>query len=84
MATYPVVNTKTGEQKEVSMSVHDWDKWKDENPDWSRDYSDPSTMPSVGEVGEWKDKLRKSKPGWNDILKKAKKAAPRNNTIQTL
>ena len=22
-------------------------------------YSDPSTMPGVGEVGEWKDKLRK-------------------------
>ena len=44
MATYPVVNTKTGEQKEVSMSVHDWDKWFD-NPDWSSDYSDPETMP---------------------------------------
>ena len=27
------------------MSVHDWDKWKEENPDWSRDYSDPETMP---------------------------------------
>ena len=26
MATYPVVNTKTGEQKEVIMSVHDWDQ----------------------------------------------------------
>ncbi len=57
MATYPVVNTKTGEQKEVVMS-----------------YSDPSTIPGVGEVGEWKDKLRKSKPGWNDILKKASKS----------
>ena len=29
MATYPVVNKKTGEQKEVVMSIHDWDKWKD-------------------------------------------------------
>ena len=28
-------------------------------------------MPGVGEVGEWKDKLRKTKPGWNDVLKKA-------------
>ena len=28
----------------------------------------------VGEVGEWKDKLRKSKPGWNDVLKKAQKS----------
>ncbi len=84
MATYPVKHKETGEQKEVSMSVTEWDQWKKENPDWDRDWSDPSTMPGVGEVGEWKDKLRKSKPGWNDILKKAKNAAPRNNTIQTL
>ena len=53
MATYPVVHKETGETKEVSMSVHDWDKWTEENPDWIRDYSDPSTMPGVGEVGEW-------------------------------
>jgi len=72
MATYPVKNTKTGEQKEVSMSVHSWDQWKEDNPDWQRDFSDPSTCPGVGEVGEWKDKLRKSKPGWNDVLEKVK------------
>ena len=28
MATYPVINKETGEQKEVAMSVHDWDQWK--------------------------------------------------------
>jgi len=74
MATYPVVHKETGEQKEVSMSVHDWDQWCADNPDWSRDYSDPSTMPGVGEVGEWKDKLRKKNPGWNDVLAKAAKS----------
>ena len=42
MATYPVINNKTGEQKEVVMSVMDCDKWKEDNPDWTRDYSDPS------------------------------------------
>ena len=71
MATYPVVNSKTGEQKEVAMSVHDWDQWKTDNPDWSRDFSDPSTCPGVGEVGEWKDKLVRSKPGWNEVLDRA-------------
>ena len=74
MATYPVVNSKTGEQKAVVMSVHDWSKWCDDNPDWKRDYSDPSTVPGVGEVGEWRDTLRKTKPGWNDVLRKAQKA----------
>jgi|TARA_A100001388_G_scaffold51176_1_gene34569 hypothetical protein len=73
MATYPVVNTKTGEQKDVVMSVHDWDQWKIDNPDWERYYT-PDNAPGVGEVGEWKDKLRKSKPGWNDVLRKAQKA----------
>jgi hypothetical protein len=75
MATYPVVNTKTGEQKEVVMSIMEWDKWKDDNPDWTRDYSDPSTVPGVGEVGEWKDKLANKHPGWNEILKKSEKSA---------
>ena len=73
MATYPVVNQKTGEQKEVVMSVHKWDSWCEDNPDWLRDYSDPSTMPGVGEVGETYDKLKKSHPGWNDVLHKVSK-----------
>ena len=74
MATYPVVNTKTGEQKEVVMSVHAWDQWTQDNPDWLRDYSDPSTMPGVGEVGEWRDKLVNKNPGWGEVLKKSEKA----------
>ena len=28
MATYPVINKETGEQKEVVMSVNDWDQWR--------------------------------------------------------
>ena len=75
MATYPVVNQKTGEQKEIMMSIHDWDQWCTDNPDWSRDYSDPSTMPALGvEVGEWRDKLVNKNPGWGDILKSAEKS----------
>ena len=74
MAVYPVVNTKTGEQKEVEMSIHDWDQWKNDNPDWIRDWSDPSTCPSPGEVGEWRDKLVARNPGSNDVLAKAAKA----------
>ena len=82
MATYPVINTKTGEQKDVVLSVHEWDQWKDNNPDWTRDWSDPSTCPASGEVGEWRDKLAKTHPGWKDIMKnKVIPKAPRNKTI---
>ena len=76
MATYPVINKETGEQKEVVMSVMDWDKWKEDNPDWTRDYSDPSTIPGLGieSVGDWHDKLNKRHPSWNEIVKKSEKA----------
>lgn len=74
MATYPVVNKETGEQKQVQMSILEWDNWRKENPDWTRDWSDPSTLPGFGEVGDFKDKLKKSHPGWNDVLHKVSKA----------
>ena len=75
MATYPVVNQKTGEQKEIMRSVHDWDQWCADNPDWSRDYSDPTSMPLMGvELGEWRDKVVNKNPGWGDILKSAEKS----------
>jgi len=71
---YPVINSKTGEQKEVEMSIHVWDQWKKDNPDWSRDWSDPSTCPSPGEVGDWQNKLISKHPSWNTVLEKASKA----------
>ena len=74
MATYPVINQQTGEQKEVVMSVHDWDQWKEDNPDWQR-YFTPENSPSLGiEVGEWRDKLVNKNPGWGEGLKKAEKS----------
>ena len=75
MATYPVIHKESGEKKEVAMSITEWDQWCKDNPDWQRDWSDPSTMPGVGEVGEWRDKLNNKHPGWNEILKKSEKSA---------
>ena len=74
MPTYPVINKETGEQKEVKMTLAEWDQWSKDIIDWDRDWSDHSTMPGVGEVGEIYDKLKKSHPGWNDVLHKASKA----------
>ena len=74
MPTYPVINKETGEQKEVKLSVHEWDQWKIDNPEWDRDWSDPSTAPNSGELGEIYDKLRVKHPGWNEVLRKASKA----------
>ena len=35
---YPVINRKTGEEKDVVMSVGEYEKWRAENPEWDRDW----------------------------------------------
>ena len=72
MPTYPVINKESGEKKELSMSMKAYDEWRKENPAWDRDWQ--AGVAGVGEVGEVYDKLKKSHPGWNDVLYKASKA----------
>ena len=72
MPTYPVINKDTGEKKELSMSMMKYDEWKKENPDWDKDWS--AGVAGVGEVGEWSDTLKRTHPGWNDVLHKASQA----------
>tara|TARA_B100000035_G_scaffold179917_1_gene153468 strand:+ start:86 stop:349 length:264 start_codon:yes stop_codon:yes gene_type:complete len=82
MPTYPVVNRVTGEQKDVRVPITEWDQWKVDNPDWDRDWSDPSTCPNSGEVGDWRDKMRKTHPGFHDIMRnKIAPKAPTNDSI---
>ena len=72
MPTYPVINLKTKEKKELSMSMKAYDEWKKENPDWDKDWS--KGCASAQEVGDWQNKLISKNPGWNDVLGKASKA----------
>lgn len=72
MAIYPIIHKETGEKKIIEMSVHDIQQWYVDNPEWQRDWSEGCASPA--EVGEWKDKLIKSKPGWNEVLERASKA----------
>ena len=80
MAIYPIVHKETGEKKVLELSVHDITEWYQNNPDWKRDWSEGCASP--GEVGEWKDKLSRKHPGWNDVLGKAQKMP--GSTIQKL
>ena len=76
MPTYPVKNLITGEQKEIRMTMSDYDQWRKDNPDRDKDWN--AGVANLGEVGEIYDKLKKTHPGWNDVLHKASKA-PRSN-----
>jgi hypothetical protein len=68
MAIYPIIHKETGEKKVIKMSVDDIMQWYNDNPEWKRDWSEGCATP--GEVGEWKDKLNKRNPSWNEVLKK--------------
>ena len=72
MAIYPVYNLETGEKKIIEMSIHEISDWYKSNPQWQRDWSEGCA--SIGNVGEWREKLVKQKPGWNQVLEKASKA----------
>ena len=71
MPTYPVKNLNTGEEKELSMTMAAYDEWRKENPDWDIDWS--KGCASAGEVGDWRDKMSKTHPGWKDVMGQVKK-----------
>ena len=48
-----------------------FNEWKDANPDWDKDWS--KGCASAGEVGDWRDKMSKTHPGWKDVMSGVKK-----------
>ena len=64
MPTYPVKNLKTGEEKELSMTMSKYDEWRKENPDWDKDWSKGSggVVSAVGDV------YSRTDGGWNEVL----------------
>lgn len=75
MPIYPVINRETGEKKELTLTIPQWEEWKEENykDGWDRDWDEGCA--SVGEVGDWRDKLDQKHPSWKEVLKRADKSA---------
>ena len=71
MPTYPVKNTKTGETKELSMSMTEYDQWRKDNPDWDKDW-----MAGVGGTTYGTPKMD---DGFKEVISKVQKAHPRAN-----
>ena len=72
MTTYPVINLKTKEKKEISMTMLEYEEWRKDNPDWDKDWN--AGVAACQEVGDFRDKMKRTHPGWNDVLHKASKA----------
>ena len=73
MPTYPVINLKTKEKQELSMTMKEYDQWRKDNPDWDKDWQ-AGCASDVAEVGDWRDKMSKTHPGWKDVMAGARKA----------
>ena len=71
MPTYPVKNKVTGEEKELNLTMANYDQWRKDNPDWDKDWS--KGCAGAGEVGDWRDKMSKTHPGWKDVMGQVKK-----------
>ena len=44
MPMYDVVNKKTGEKKTLHLSIDDYVKWKEENPDWDKNWEEMNLL----------------------------------------
>ena len=74
MPIYPVIRKETKETQELYMTMAEYDQWRKDNPGWDKDWSQGCA--GVGEVGDWRDKMSKTHPGWGDIMKNKVAKAP--------
>ena len=71
MPTYPVKNLKTGETKEIVMTMKQYDQWRKDNPDWDKDW-----QAGVGGHMYGKPKMD---DGFKEVMSKVQKAHPGAN-----
>ena len=71
MPTYPVINLKTKEKKELSMTMKEYDEWRNdpENVDWDKDWQ--AGVAASQEMFRWTGEAASS--GWNEVLDRASK-----------
>tara|TARA_B100001996_G_scaffold304624_1_gene245559 strand:+ start:180 stop:440 length:261 start_codon:yes stop_codon:yes gene_type:complete len=71
MPTYPVINLKTKEKKELSMTMKAYDEWRKdpENVDWDKDWS--AGVAAAQEVGDMRFTGEANSSGWNEVLDRA-------------
>lgn len=79
MPQYEFKNSETGEVKELSLRISDYDQWLLDNPQWERYYT-PSSAPKL--VSGTKSAMRIAGTEWENKLSAIKKNAGRQSTIK--
>ena len=72
MPMYSVKHLKTGEQKEMTMTISQYEEWRKDNPDWDKDWM-AGVASAVSGVCDYKNKLPQ---GFKDRLNNVKKHHP--------
>ena len=72
MALYDVKNLKTGETKVLNLSLAKYEEWRENNPDWDKDWQ-AGIASAVSGVGDFQNKLPQ---GFKDRLNNVKKHHP--------
>ena len=72
MPMYSVKHLKTGEQKEMTMTISQYEEWRKDNPDWDIDWM-AGVASAVSGVGDYQNKLPQ---GFKDRLNNVKKHHP--------
>ena len=71
MPTYNVKNLKTGEKKEFRMTMKEYCQWKEDNPDWDKDWSAGIAGTTYGGS--------KQSDGFKEVMQKMQAQHPRAN-----
>ena len=71
MPTYNVKNLKTGEKKEFRMTMKEYCQWKEDNPDWDKDWE-------AGVAGTTYGKPKQS-DGFKEVMSKIQSNHPGAN-----
>ena len=72
MPMYSVKHLKTGEQKEMTMTISEYEQWRKDNSDWDKDWM-AGVAAAVSGVGDYQNKLPQ---GFKDRLNNVKKHHP--------
>ena len=72
MAIYAHKNLNSGEMNDLSMTLAEYEDWRDNHPDWDKDWQ-AGVADAVSGVGDYQDKLP---DGFKDRLRNVKKHHP--------
>ena len=71
MPTYPVKHKETGETKTLYMTMKEYCDWKDENPDWDKDWMEGVAGTTYGQP--------KQSDGFKEVMQKIQAKHPGGN-----